>query len=87
MTKFIRLTECKGSIIIINVERIEHITLGAKGTDTYIKMLSNLQGKPNELLNKENYFFIKESMDIVWEMLQGELISTDAISKEIIVNV
>jgi hypothetical protein len=73
MTKFIKLTECKGSIIIINVERIEHLTLGAKGTDTYIKMLSNLQGKPNEPLNKENYFFVKESMDTVWEMLQGDL--------------
>lgn len=82
MIKFIKLTECKGNTIILNTSRIEHITLGAKGTDTYIKMLSNLQGKPNEPLNKENYFFVKESMNIVWEMLQdGRGLMTIGLSK------
>lgn len=59
MTKFIKLTECNGNEIIINVDCIEHITKGSKGTDTYIKMLSH----------KENYFFVKESVDDIWVAL------------------
>lgn len=58
MTKFVKLTECKGNIVIINTARIEHITLGAKGTDTYIK-----------LFEKDNYFFVKEKLEAVWAML------------------
>lgn len=72
MTKFIKLTECNGNTIIVNIDRVEHFTKGAKGIDTYIKMLSNLQGKPNEPLNKENYFFVKESVDDVWRMLNDK---------------
>lgn len=80
MIKFIKLTECKGNTIILNADRIEHITLGAKGTDTYIKMLSNLQGKPNEPLNKENYFFVRESIDDIFRMIEKyDLMGMDAI--------
>lgn len=64
MLKFIKLTECKGNIIILNTAQIEHITLGTKGTDTFIKMLS----KPNDII-KENYFFVRESVDEVWLQL------------------
>lgn len=56
MTKFIKLTECKGGVLIINTARIEHIILGAKGTDTYIKC-------------KDNFFFVKESLDTIWKLL------------------
>lgn len=80
MTKFIKLTECNGDLVLLNVDRIEHITLGSKGNDTYIKLLSNIQGKPNEPVNKENYFFVKESVSEIWDMLQDEvLIGMDAI--------
>lgn len=58
MAKFIKLTECKGNVIIINTARIEHITLGAKGTDTYVK-----------LFEKENYFFVKETIEAIWGLL------------------
>lgn len=77
MTKFIKLTECKGNTVILNTAQIEHITLGTKGTDTFIKMLS----KPNEI-TKENYFFVRESVDEVWEKLlpYRELVGMDAIS-------
>lgn len=81
MTKFIKLTECNGDLVLLNIDRIEHITLGSKGTDTYIKLLSNLQGKPNEsIINKENYFFVKETVEQIWDMLEDEmLIGMDAI--------
>lgn len=69
MTKFIKLTECNGVLVLINIDRIEHITLGSKGNDTYIKLLSNAQGKPNEPPNKENYFFVRESVQDIWNAL------------------
>lgn len=68
MTLFIKLTECKGNTIVLNIDRIEHITLGAKGTDTYIKLINNYQPKFNEL-SKENYFFVKESIEVIWGMI------------------
>lgn len=73
MRKFIKITECNGNVILINVDRIEHITLGTKGTDTYIKLLANNSGK-------ENYFFIKETVEDVWNMMDDEqIISMDVI--------
>lgn len=62
---FIKVTECNGNIVLINVDRIEHMTLGTKGTDTYIKLLNN---KSNEA-KRENYFFVKESIDQIWFQL------------------
>lgn len=64
MTKFIKLTESKGNIVIINVARIEHITMGSKGNDTYVKLIANGDGK-------ENYFFVKESVGDAWSMLDS----------------
>lgn len=63
MTKFIKLTECDGQVLILNIDRIEHICLGAKGTDTYIKMLKNSS-------DKESYFFVKEKLEDIWLMLR-----------------
>lgn len=60
MNNFIKLTECKGNVLILNTDRIEHITLGAKGNDTYIK-----------LFEKENYFFVRESIDVIWDMVRN----------------
>lgn len=64
MTKFIKLTECNGKAVLINTARIENICLGAKGQDTYIKLLKNDD-------NKENYFFVKETVDQIWGMLNA----------------
>lgn len=59
MTRFIKLIECKGKAIILNTARIEHIQMGTKGNDTYIKMLANDQ-------TKENYFFVTETVEDIW---------------------
>lgn len=74
MTKFIKLTECNGNTIIVNADRVEHFTKGSKGTDTYIKMLSH----------KENYFFVKESVNDIWVALnigQNVIYDIDAENK------
>lgn len=63
MTKFIKVTECNGLVLLLNADRID-ICLGAKGNDTYIKLLKNSEGK-------ENYFFVKESVEQIWEMLNS----------------
>lgn len=65
MTKFIKVTEHNGSVQLLNVSRIESVCLGAKGNDTYIKLLKNSE--------RENYFFVKESVEQVWEMLTPKL--------------
>lgn len=65
MIKFLKLTECNGQPVLINIERIEHSTVGAKGNDTYIKLLKNSEGK-------ENYFFVKESVEDIWNMLKAQ---------------
>lgn len=62
MTKFIKVTECNGNMLLLNADRIENVCLGAKGTDTYVKLL-----KTGE--SKENYFFVKESVEAIWNML------------------
>lgn len=80
MTQFIKLTECNGNAVLINTNRIEHITKGSKGFDTYIKLLNNPSTKLNEAPNKENYFFVKESIEDIWNMLDNnQLVSMDII--------
>lgn len=74
MTKFIKVTECNGNIVVLNTARIEHFALGTKGTDTYIKLLNN-SSKPTETPGKENYFFVKESVEQLWEMLNTSYIN------------
>lgn len=66
MTHFIKLIECDGRVLILNTDRIEHICLGAKGFDTYVKLLGNPNNKSNENMGKENYFFVKESIEDIW---------------------
>lgn len=68
MTKFIKLTEYDGNLIVLNTDRIEHLTLGAKGSDTYIKLINN-SGKLSDAQTKENYFFVKETVEeIYWKL-------------------
>lgn len=79
--KFIKLTECNNNVMLLNADRIEHVCIGSKGTDTYVKLLSNNQGKLNEPANKENYFFVKETVEQIWNMLHDEMLTgMDAIS-------
>lgn len=66
MTKFIKLTEHNGNVILLNTDRIESVCFGAKGSDTYVKLLKNSE-------NRENYFFVKESVEDIWNMLDGLL--------------
>lgn len=63
MTKFIKVTECNGSTLLLNTSQIENVCIGAKGTDTYIKLLKNANS------GKENYFFVKEPVKEIWNML------------------
>lgn len=61
MTKFIKLTEVYQSgntvTILINTENMLAIKLSEKGKDTHIQMKD---GK---------YFFVKQTVDQIWEML------------------
>lgn len=61
MNKFIRLTELHSSgainSILINTSSIQLIQKGEKGKDTYIKLMD------------KNYFFVKETIDQIEEML------------------
>lgn len=64
MIKFIKLTEANGNILIVNTTQIEHFTLGAKGKDIFIKMIKNG--------DKENCFFVQESIDTIWSMINTD---------------
>lgn len=66
---FIKLIEHNGNLIILNTDRIDHITIGTRGEDTYIKMI----GTNNGTSLKENYFFVKETIESIWNMLHPEL--------------
>lgn len=73
MTNFIKLTQYDGKPVILNIAYIEHICIGSKGTDTYIRLLPIYQGKAN--VSKENYFFVKESIEEVWNMLDNRVLT------------
>lgn len=69
--QFIRLTECNGNVVIINVNQIEHITVGTRGQDTYVKLIGNTYNpKPTEIMGKEKYFFVKETVEDIWVWLK-----------------
>lgn len=76
MTKFIKVTECNGLVLILNADRIENVCIGAKGNDTYIKLLKNSE-------NKENYFFVKETVEQIWEMLTTDNSKAPVIMTEV----
>ena len=62
MIKFIKLTEVQGNdiikTVILNVAAIQCCQIGAKGKDIHIRMLDR------------SFFFVKESLDEVWEKLK-----------------
>lgn len=85
MTQFIKLTECNNGVVLINVDRIEHITKGSKSPDTYIKMLGNFLGKSEP--QKETYFFVKESVEDIWIALNiGQNVVYDADTRKAMTN-
>lgn len=68
MTKFIRLTEPYHSgdrPILINTDHIRSIKPGDKSRDTLINMThtTEMDGKPSK------YYFVKESIDQIWLMI------------------
>jgi uncharacterized protein YlzI (FlbEa/FlbD family) len=64
MLKFVKLNEICGNdtirAFILNADLIQHITNGNKGKDTYIK------------LTNQEFFFVKESLDVILNMLQTD---------------
>ena len=64
MTKFIMVHECAPNdqngkrTLIINVDCIEHVTIGNKGKDSYIK-----------LRGAAGFFFIRETLDQIYGQL------------------
>lgn len=71
MTKFIKLTESNGpnSTVLLNVASIGAIQSGNR-KDVYVRMTYNMidkEGKP-----KTEYYFVKESIDDIWMMLNPD---------------
>jgi hypothetical protein len=68
MTKFIKLHETCGNdtvkAVLISVECIEHVTIGKKGTDTYVKLIT-----PSHVAAKESWFFVKETVEEIEKQL------------------
>lgn len=71
MTKFIKLTEPYNNgdrPLIINCDAIRSIKIGDKGRDTLINMTYD-----NEQEGKfSKFYFVKESVEEIWEMLNSE---------------
>lgn len=69
MTKFIRVSEVCGNdvtkTVLINADHIEHVKVGNKGTDTFIKLIT--PSRTNEA--KGSWFFVKESLEQIEQQL------------------
>ena len=67
MTKFIMVHECAPNdqngkrTLIINVDCIEHVTIGNKGKDSYIK-----------LRGAAGFFFVREALDEIYKHLSTD---------------
>lgn len=70
MTKFIKLTERyndRETAIIINCNCITALKKGNGGTDTMIQMRTMAEE------GKNRFYFVKESIDQIWEMLNTDM--------------
>lgn len=69
MAKFIRVSEVCGNdvvkTVLINVDTIEHIKVGNKGTDTFIKLIT----PSPKLTDRTGWFFVKESLEQIEQQL------------------
>lgn len=70
MTKFIKVNEQYGNSqtypLLINCDCIRTIKMGERGKDTMI------------YLTNDKYFFVKESVDEIWMMINCGMTSADA---------
>lgn len=70
MTKFICLTEVCTSTetkqLILNIDRIVHFQMGAKGRDVHIRM------------DDKTYYFVKESIEDIKKMVGAPIVANAA---------
>ncbi len=68
--KFIKVTEAneKNTIMKLNADHIISIMVGKSGKDTFIRMAANTPNKDG--LFKADYYFVRETMDEIEEMLK-----------------